>query len=252
VCYLAQTSDGRNILIDSGIPDPQSLPADMPELTIYPTVVEQLALIGLQPQDIDLLICTHFDMDHAGQHAAFQHAPFVVQRSHYEVARHEPRYARTRGQWDLPNVEYRLLDGDTELLPGLELIETSGHVPGHQSVLVRLAVTGPVLLTIDAVPDQQSFTPERQAGPRDVDVEGTRASTQKLLDLAERERVALSSSATMGSSGRRSRNSPTTTADWIRANPGEASAPGRMDRSTLWLYSTTIIVVFYNEVVWRR
>jgi N-acyl homoserine lactone hydrolase len=191
VCYLAQTSDGRNILIDSGIPDPQSLPADMPELTIYPTVVEQLALIGLQPQDIDLLICTHFDMDHAGQHAAFQHAPFVVQRSHYEVARHEPRYARTRGQWDLPNVEYRLLDGDTELLPGLELIETSGHVPGHQSVLVRLAVTGPVLLTIDAVPDQQSFTPERQAGPRDVDVEGTRASTQKLLDLAERERVAL-------------------------------------------------------------
>jgi N-acyl homoserine lactone hydrolase len=191
VCYLVQTSDGRNILIDSGIPDPQSLPADMPELTIYPTVVAQLALIGLQPQDIDLLICTHFDMDHAGQHAAFQHAPFVVQRSHYEVARHEPRYARTRAQWEQPNVHYQLLDGDTELLPGLELIETSGHVPGHQSVLVRLAVTGPVLLTIDAVPDQQSFTSERQAGPRDVDVEGTRASTQKLLDLAERERVAL-------------------------------------------------------------
>lgn len=36
----------------------------------------------------------------------------------------------------------RLVDGDTELLPGLELIETSGHVPGHQSVLVRLPKTG--------------------------------------------------------------------------------------------------------------
>jgi N-acyl homoserine lactone hydrolase len=58
-------------------------------------------------------------------------------------------------------------------------------------VLVHLPLTGPVLLTIDAVPDQQSFTAERQAGPRDVDVERTRASTQKLLDLAERERVAL-------------------------------------------------------------
>jgi N-acyl homoserine lactone hydrolase len=191
VCYLVQTSDGPNILIDSGIPDPQSLPPDMPELTLYPNVLEQLALLGLQPHDIDLLVCTHFDMDHAGQHAAFQHAPFVVQRSHYEVARHDPRYARTRGQWDLPNVEYRLLDGDTELLPGLNLIETSGHVPGHQSVLVRLPETGAVLLAIDAVPDRQSFTRERQVGPRDVDIEGTRASTQKLLDLAERERVAL-------------------------------------------------------------
>ena len=46
----------------------------------------------------------------------------------------------------------RLVDGDTELLPGLELIETSGHVPGHQSVLVRLPKTGAILLPIDAVP----------------------------------------------------------------------------------------------------
>ena len=46
----------------------------------------------------------------------------------------------------------RLEDGDTELLPGFELTSTSGHVPGHQSVLVRLPKTGAVLLTIDAVP----------------------------------------------------------------------------------------------------
>ena len=45
----------------------------------------------------------------------------------------------------------RLVDGDTELLPGITLIETSGHVPGHQSVLVRLSKTGAVLLTVDAV-----------------------------------------------------------------------------------------------------
>jgi N-acyl homoserine lactone hydrolase len=191
VCYLVQTSDGRNILIDSGIPDPQALPPEMPELTLYPNVVEQLALLGLQPQDIDLLICTHFDMDHAGQHAAFQHALFVVQRSHYEVARDDARYARTRAQWDRPAIQYRLIDGDTELLPGLMLIETSGHVPGHQSVLVRLPETGVVLLTIDAVPERSSFTRERLAGPRDVDAEGTVASTRKLLDLAEREHVGL-------------------------------------------------------------
>lgn len=64
-------------------------------------------------------------------------------------------------------------------------------MPGHQSVLVRLPETGPVLLTIDAVARQQSFTPDREAGPMDIDVEMLRASTRKLLALAQSEQVSL-------------------------------------------------------------
>jgi len=71
------------------------------------------------------------------------------------------------------------------------LIETSGHVPGHQSVLVRLPETGPVLLTIDAVPVQRAFTPEREAGPGDMDEEMLNVSTRKLLELSQREQVQL-------------------------------------------------------------
>ena len=66
-----------------------------------------------------------------------------------------------------------------------------GHVRGHQSILVRLPETGPVLLTIDAVPQQSAFTPDRQAGPFDEDEEVLRASTRKLLDLVQREQVKL-------------------------------------------------------------
>jgi len=88
-------------------------------------------------------------------------------------------------------LRYRLVDGDTELLPGLELIETSGHAPGHQSVLLRLPQTGAVLLTIDAVPRRDAFTPDRQMGPFDDNLEELCASTRKLLDLVEREQVAL-------------------------------------------------------------
>jgi N-acyl homoserine lactone hydrolase len=191
VCYLIQTADGKNILIDSGIPDPDQLPAEMPLSILGMNVIDQLAQLGLKPQDIDLLICTHFDLDHAGQHAQFARAEFIVQRKHYEVARQHPRFAHTRPQWDQPTIHYRLVDGDVTLLPGLELIETSGHVPGHQSILVRLPATGPVLLTIDAVPDQASFTDDRQPSLRDMDAAGTRASTHKLLDLVDREQVAL-------------------------------------------------------------
>jgi len=192
VCYLVQTSDRTNVLIDSGLPANVQPPPGMPTPQVGKNVVEQLEQIGLQPGDIDLLVCTHFDGDHSGHHADFTNAELVVQRQHYELARSGyQRFSAAREQWDNPALRYRLVEGDMQLLPGLELIETSGHVPGHQSVLVQLPQTGPVLLTIDAVPQQRAFTPEREASPNDMDLELLSASTRKLLDLAQREHVSL-------------------------------------------------------------
>lgn len=194
-CYLIQTEDGKNIVIDSGLPlDLASLPVrpnrEPPHLEL--SVVDQLAKLGLKPTQIDMLICTHFDVDHAGNHALFTNAECVVQRKHYEAARDGlDRCALVRTQWDHPGLHYRLVDGDTELLPGLTLLETSGHVPGHQSVLVHLHETGPILLTIDAVPMQSYFTHDRVGSPMDMDVAMTITSTTKLLDVARQERVAL-------------------------------------------------------------
>ena len=84
----------------------------------------------------------------------------------------------------------RLVDGDTELLSGLVLIDTSGHVPGHQSVLVRLPKTGAVLLTVDAVSFAAGFSRDKQDDGTNPDAEAIHASTIKLLDLVERERIA--------------------------------------------------------------
>jgi N-acyl homoserine lactone hydrolase len=96
-----------------------------------------------------------------------------------------------RHYWDHPSLQYKLVDGDTELLPGLSLVATSGHAPGHQSVLVHLPQTGPVLLAVDAVAQKQLFTPDRTAWQLDDNEEQLRASTQKLLDLVDHENVAL-------------------------------------------------------------
>src|SRR5688572_14563987 len=74
VCYLVQTGDGKNILIDSGFP-PQ-LPPDFQPVMLE-NVVEHLAKIGLEPADIDMLISTHFDFDHCGNHDAFTQAEWV-------------------------------------------------------------------------------------------------------------------------------------------------------------------------------
>lgn len=190
VCYLVQTDDGRNILIDSGLPE--IMPEEASDFVNGQDVIQQLANIGLKPDDVDTVVSTHYDIDHAGRHAAFTKAQYVVQRAHHaDALAGNPRFAALRPEWDQPAERIRLVDGDTELLPGLELIETSGHVPGHQSVLVRLPKTGAVLLTVDAVAFATSFTRDVQDDGSNPDAAAIRASTIKLLDLVEREHVGL-------------------------------------------------------------
>jgi N-acyl homoserine lactone hydrolase len=189
VCYLVQTNDGKHILIDSGLPE--IIPEDATEFENGRDVIQQLADIGLKPDDIHTVISTHYDGDHAGRHVAFTKAQYVVQRVHHLDAAGNPRYASIRPQWDQPMERIRLLDGDTELLPGLELIETSGHVPGHQSVLVRLPETGAILLTVDAVPFREGFTRDAPEDDTSPDAEAIHASTVKLLDRVERDHIDL-------------------------------------------------------------
>jgi N-acyl homoserine lactone hydrolase len=141
--YLARTADCQNVLIDTGYrpgtlgqestTEPAFLQASPEQL-----VTNQLKGIGLSPEDIDYLIVTHLDPDHAGFTSSFPGAQVVIQRRHLALARMSgaPRFQLTRPAWDSPIVRFREVDGDVEILPGIRVIETSGHVTGHQSVLV--------------------------------------------------------------------------------------------------------------------
>lgn len=191
-CYLVETSGGHHILIDSGMAPDVPRPPHAPPSKNQKTVLEYLSALHLRPEDIDIVICTHFDVDHAGFHDSFPRSEFVVQRQHYELARcGDARYALARPHWDHPDLRYTLVEGDTELFPGCTLLETSGHAPGHQCVLLRMPKTGPVLLAIDAVVMERLFTPDRRAWPTDHDEAQLRVSTCKLLQIVEREEISL-------------------------------------------------------------
>jgi len=65
-----------------------------------------------------------------------------VQRDELEFARHTNE--RTRASYLPPNFEpiaaagrWTLVEGDVEVLPGISVRPTPGHVPFHQAVLVR-------------------------------------------------------------------------------------------------------------------
>src|ERR1051325_282405 len=51
VCYLVQTGDGKNILIDTGLPE--IMPEEETDFENGQDVIEQLAKLGLKPDDID-------------------------------------------------------------------------------------------------------------------------------------------------------------------------------------------------------
>ncbi|MEW9547177.1 N-acyl homoserine lactonase family protein [Nonomuraea sp. NPDC050783] len=188
--YLIRLDDGTNVLVDTGYPADLATAGGPIEVTAEDDVGHRLGELGLTPADVHVVICTHLDPDHAGNHDRFPGAEFVIQGACLETARsgRVARLEEARKRWDRPELRYRQVEGDVRLLPGIELVESGGHVPGHQSVLVRLPETGAVLLAADAIPMGLAADPdERPILPFDLDEEATRVSTRKLAELAGRE-----------------------------------------------------------------
>lgn len=110
-----------------------------------------LAQLGHAPADVSIVINTHLHFDHAGGNTyvneagavlpAFPRARYLVQRGELHYATHTNE--RTAASYFAPNWapleasgQLHLLDGDTEVLPGVRVVASPGHVPYHQSVLV--------------------------------------------------------------------------------------------------------------------
>ena len=107
--YLIQTTRNGaavNILVDTGFPDSTIGNSGIWIMTADDIVTAQLARIDLMPDDIHILVCTHLDPDHAGNHHYFEQAEFVIQRAQYEFAK-SAMHARTGGlsaRWNQPQL----------------------------------------------------------------------------------------------------------------------------------------------------
>ena len=150
------TYPGGAALVDTGVGGPQGLQEDWRAVNV--TAAEALAGLDMSPADITMVINTHLHFDHCGQNAVFQHAPFYVQRSELDRARRES--ADLADWFDFAGARFELLDGDTEILPGLSVIATPGHTVGHQSVVVA-AGDG----TTDLMIGDAAYTPREYTGP---------------------------------------------------------------------------------------
>ena len=161
------THPGGAVLVDTGVGRPDRLLSDW--RVVNRSVADALSELDMTPDDIGLVINTHLHFDHCGQNAVFKQAAFYVQRA--EVSRAQ-RESRELYDWfDFMNARFELLDGDTEVVPGLSVITTPGHTVGHQSVVVQAADGTSHVLIGDA-----AYTPRLYLGPADEDLPPGQAS----------------------------------------------------------------------------
>lgn len=142
------------LLVDTGLAE-HLPPEDVATMRFTRTpILEALAAIGVPANEIDLVINCHLHADHAGGNVALRGTPIIVQPAELEAAR-EPDYTVVEDV-DLAGARWDVRDGEHEPLPGIRIIPTPGHSPGHQSVSVETDA-GRLLLAGQAVRDASSF-----------------------------------------------------------------------------------------------
>jgi N-acyl homoserine lactone hydrolase len=169
-CWLIRTTDAT-ILYDTGV-SPRAVPGLMrtdalARFTEQDLLVHRLDAAGIEADNVDLVVLSHLHYDHAGGAELFRKSELVVQKDEYSYAHYPASFFAGfyyRKNFELPGYRWRLLDGDTELMPGVTVLRTDGHTPGHHSLMVHLPETGPVILTGDACYWHEHVEKERVPG----------------------------------------------------------------------------------------
>jgi N-acyl homoserine lactone hydrolase len=143
---------GKKILVDTGEMSPV-ISEDREKSIggkIY-TFEEGLAKWGLKPEDIDIVIHTHLHNDHCENDSKCVNAVFYVHEKELEHA-HDPHPLDIRYMDDFildteENGQIKKINGDTEIMPGLEMIHTPVHTEGGMTVMIdtekgKAAITG--------------------------------------------------------------------------------------------------------------
>jgi glyoxylase-like metal-dependent hydrolase (beta-lactamase superfamily II) len=150
--FVVRTPE-HTILIDTGVGNGKARPTNPVWNMRSGTYLDDLAAVGVKPEDVDYVICTHLHVDHVGWNTRFVNGRWTptFPRATYVMAGEEWEYWRSEQAADefgciddsvLPIVEAgrtKLVDPDFTLGRHLKFEPSRGHTPGH--VCVRLTTS---------------------------------------------------------------------------------------------------------------
>jgi glyoxylase-like metal-dependent hydrolase (beta-lactamase superfamily II) len=186
-CWYLEGGD-KTILVDTGEMHPVQSEERMRAIggQIY-TFEEGLALHGLTPADIDMVIHTHLHNDHCENDYKCTHAEILVHPK--EMARiHDPhpldfRYVEDYIEEVEDNGQIRLVESDGEVADGIRVMHTPAHTEGGLTVLVETtggtaAITGFCVINDNFFPPKQILAMEM-----DVIPPGTHVNAYEAYDI---------------------------------------------------------------------
>mgnify|MGYP003669645124 FL=1 len=155
-CYVIEHDAGR-LFWDGGLPatvvgnePPEDAPG--PVMRYERWIIDQLADMGLSPADITYAAYSHLHFDHAGAANQLAENTVIMQQAEWDTAFEEGHeFVDPTLFAGLKSANVKLIEGDYDVFGdgSVRLISTPGHTPGHQSLLVMLENTGPVMLSGD-------------------------------------------------------------------------------------------------------
>lgn len=155
----------KKVLIDCGGRDPDSESGKLHSKTYTRAPEEEpdvalKAAVGVDAKDVDIVILSHLHWDHCGNLHMFPNAEVYVQKDEFmDSIDPIPRFLKTYESFKLgvvppyaqQGVKWNFIDGDVEILPGIQCIKIPGHSAGVMGILVQTD-KGPYFLGSDAIP----------------------------------------------------------------------------------------------------
>ena len=177
-CFLLRHAQG-NVLFDTGchpsvVDDPEARWGGVarvmrPVFAPADNLVNQIACIGLEPDDIDVVINSHFHSDHCGCNEFFKKATVFCHAAELAAvkAADAERNGYVRADWENP-LPIHTIEGEHDLFGDSKIVlkPLPGHTPGTTGALVELERSGAFLLASDTVSMRVSF--DREIIPRNT------------------------------------------------------------------------------------
>jgi glyoxylase-like metal-dependent hydrolase (beta-lactamase superfamily II) len=127
------------ILVDAGVSAADFIAHGDSQEDVQPLEIG-LQKIGVRPEEIDIVILTHLHYDHIALARLFMNARFIVQKKELDAARNPHPMIVSWFEKELyEGLNFKVVDGDAEIVEGVKVLLTPGHTPGGQSVAVETA-----------------------------------------------------------------------------------------------------------------